>query len=325
MRVAVFRALQLGDMLCAVPALRALRARLPDARITLIGLPWATQFVERFSGYLDDFVAFPGHPDFPEQPFDAVRLPAFEREMRARGFDLAVQMHGSGRISNGVVAGFGARVAAGCSDDPLAGPCCFMPWPETGPEPLRLLALTTFLGAPSAGTHLEFPVTPEDERELADSGLAAALIPGRYLCVHPGARFLDKCWPAQRFAEIADALADAFGLTVVLTGSGKERGLAEAVANAMRHPAVNAAAPISIGAMAALMRDARLLVCNDTGVSHIAAGLRLPSVVIFSKADIARWSPLDTARHRCIWDPAAEHAATVLREAGALLAQPAAA
>jgi ADP-heptose:LPS heptosyltransferase len=72
--------------------------------------------------------------------------------------------------------------------------------------------------------------------------------------------------------------------------------------------------------MAALMRGARLLVCNDTGVSHIAAGLGLKSVVIFSKADIARWAPLDRHNHRCIWDPDAERASVVLQHARALLA-----
>ncbi|UUZ52209.1 hypothetical protein LP419_21560 [Massilia sp. H-1] len=77
----------------------------------------------------------------------------------------------------------------------------------------------------------------------------------------------------------------------MLTGSAAEAHLAADVAAAMRYPAINAAAPISIGAMAALLRHARLLVCNDTGVSHIAAGLGLPSVVVFSRDDIRRWAP----------------------------------
>jgi len=87
----------------------------------------------------------------------------------------------------------------------------------------------------------------------------------------------------------------------------------------MHHEPLDAAAPISIGAMAVLLRGARLLLCNDTGVSHIAAGLKLKSVVIFSKADIARWAPLDRLTHRCIWDPAGERAAMVLQHARALL------
>jgi ADP-heptose:LPS heptosyltransferase len=140
-----------------------------------------------------------------------------------------------------------------------------------------------------------------------------------YLCIHPGARTRDKCWPAARFAGVADALADEFGLDVVLTGSSAEADLTAAVAARMRRPAIDAALPLSIGAMAALMARARLLVCNDTGVSHIAAGLGLPSVVIFSKADISRWAPLDQQRHRCLWDPGGHKAAEVLAQARALL------
>jgi ADP-heptose:LPS heptosyltransferase len=320
--VAVFRALHLGDMLCAVPALRALRSTLPHAHITLVGLPWAGQFAERFHAYIDEFIAFPGHPLLPEQAVRHEELTTFYAGLCGKGISVALQMHGSGDISNEIVAGFGARAMAGFTrGDAIYGErTVLLPYPQNGAEPERLLGMVEKLGASAVGDHLEFPLSPDDERELQDSGVAAGLAPGNYICIHPGARQRDKCWPPQRFAEVADRLSAEFGLDVVLTGSEAEAGLASEVAAHMRSKAINAAAPISIGAMARLMKGARLLVCNDTGVSHIAAGLRLKSVVIFSKADIARWAPLDRHNHRCIWDPGAERAAVVLQHARALLA-----
>jgi len=320
-RLAIFRALQIGDMLCSVPALRAMRGALPRARITLVGLPWAVQFARRYRQYVDDFVAFPGHPAFPEQPVREHELEAFYGAMRARDFDLALQMHGSGQVSNRIVGEFGAKAVAGCVAPGSASvdPTSFMAYPEQGAEPLRLLRLAEFLGAPAMGVHPEFPLTEEDERELQDRGLAANLEPGSYLCVHPGARIRDRCWPPARFAEVADSLADEFGLKVVLTGSATEGDLTAAVAGHMRNKAIDTASPISVGAMAALMSRARLLVCNDTGVSHIAAGLRLPSVVVFGKSDMQRWAPLDQERHRCIWDPEGQRVGLALQHARSLL------
>jgi ADP-heptose:LPS heptosyltransferase len=321
--VAVFRALQLGDMLCAVPALRALRAALPGARIALIGLPSAQQFAERFRKYIDVFFAFPGHAAFPEQPVQEDRLAGFYASMQSQGFTLSLQMHGSGEVSNDIARRFRARASAGYAP-PGTAVCdqlCYFPYPDGGAEPLRLLKLVALLGAQPMGAQLEFPLTEQDWAELKRSGVGAGLVPGSYACIHPGASKRDKCWPAQCFAEVADRLALEFGLAIVLTGSATETDLANAVAGHMKTPAINAAAPISIGAMAALMSGARLLVCNDTGVSHIAAGLRLKSVVIFSKADIGRWAPLDQRLHRCLWDPDGDHAGAVLAQARHLLAR----
>lgn len=319
--LAVFRALQLGDMLCAVPALRALRAALPQARITIVGLPWAEQFARRFDCYIDDFIPFPGHPDLPEQAAQGHLLPEFYEAVRARGFDLALQMHGSGEVSNGIVHAFGPGVLAGFARQSQY-PGHFLPYPDTGPEPLRLLQLVEFLGASPVGADLEFPLHEQDAHELRQSGLHAGLAQGEYICIHPGARIRTKCWAPRLFAQVADQLARESGLTIVLTGSEKEFDLTSAVAAHMQTRAVNAAAPISIGAMAALMRGARLLVCNDTGVSHIAAGLKLPSVVIFTSTDMRRWAPLDHALHRCVRDPEGTQIETVLHEARALLAAP---
>jgi ADP-heptose:LPS heptosyltransferase len=319
--VVVFRALQLGDMLCAVPALRALRGAMPRAHIALIGLPWAQQFADRFSGYIDEFIPFPGHPLLPEQPVRHEGLARFYTSLCAREFGLAIQLHGSGDITNDIVSGFGARAIAGyCRGEPAPRDrAILLPYPETGAEPERLLRLMETLGAEPAGLDLEFPLSPEDENELDTSGVLKKLDGTDYFCIHPGARQREKCWPPQRFAEVGDRLAAEFGLTPVLTGSASEADLTAEVAAHMHRKPVDAAAPISIGAMAALMRKARLLLCNDTGVSHIAAGLKLKSVVVFSKADIARWAPLDRHSHRCIWDPDAQRASVVLQHARALL------
>jgi ADP-heptose:LPS heptosyltransferase len=319
--VVVFRPLQLGDMLCAVPALRALRSAVPRAHIALVGLPWAQQFADRFGSYIDEFIPFPGHSLLPEQPVRHEELARFYTSLCTRNFSLAIQMHGSGEVTNDIVAGFGAKAIAGfCRGEAvMRDRSVMLPYPETGTEPERLLRLMETLGAEPAGLDLEFPLSQQDEEELAASGLMKELPDAAYFCIHPGAHQRDKCWPPRQFAEVGDRLAAEFGLTPVLTGSASEADLTAEVAAHMHHTPVNAAAPISVGAMAALMRKAKLLLCNDTGVSHIAAGLKLKSVVVFSKADIARWAPLDRHSHRCIWDPAAERATVVLQHARALL------
>jgi ADP-heptose:LPS heptosyltransferase len=319
--VAVFRPLHLGDMLCAVPALRSLRRAQPHAHIALVGLPWAQQFAKRFPSYVDEFIPFPGHPLLPEQPAQHGALAHFYAGLSERHFALSIQLHGSANVSNDIVTGFGARCMAGFRRGApvMRDHTLLFSYPEFGAEPERLQFLMEQLGAPDAGSELEFPLERCDQDELHASGIDRDLATGEYLCIHPGARHRDKCWPARYFAEVGDHLADEFDLQVVLTGSDEEADLTAEVASHMHHKAIDAAAPLSIGAMAALMGGARLLLCNDTGVSHIAAGLKLKSVVVFSDADIARWAPLDRMTHRCIWDPGAERVKVVLEHARALL------
>lgn len=300
-RVAVLRALQLGDLLCAVPALRAMRAAWPGAEVVLIGLPWARAFVDRFDGYLDGFREFPGWPGLPERAPQVGRIPSFLAAIQADRFDLAIQLHGSGPFVNPLVALLGASRCAGFA---LPGgyrpdPELFCPWPEHGLEVRRLLSLVEYLGLPARGEHLEFPVRAADRRALASLDVAGGLAPGGYACVHPGASVATRRWPPDRFAAAADALATR-GLRVVLTGTAVEADLCRDVARAMRHPAIDLAGRTDLGTLAALLDGARLLVCNDTGVSHVAAGLGLPSVVVSTGDNPARWAPIDGRRHRVL-------------------------
>lgn len=294
-RIAVFRALMLGDLLCATPALRALRAGFPHAEITLVSLPWAAELVQRWSA-VDRCVAFPGFPGLPERAPDLAALPSFLARMQQARFDLAIQLHGSGQLVNPLVAAFGARHTAGFarSGDYAPEPALAAPWPDEGHEIDRLLALTDHLGLPRRGRHLDFPLGADD-LAWRDARLAA----GRYACVHPGAQLPSRRWPVERFARVADALAER-GLRVVITGSAAEAALAASLAGAMRAVPLDLTGRTTLGQLGALVQGAALVVANDTGVSHVAAALETPSVIVSCGADPHRWAPLDRTRHRVL-------------------------
>lgn len=302
-RIAVFRALQLGDLLCAVPALRALRAARPRAQILLIGLPWAAEFAARFAHYLDGFRTFPGAPGLPEADgtVDPGRVVRFLGEMQAEGLDLAIQLHGSGTITNPLVQLFGARHTAGHF---LPGayrpdPARFRQWPEQGREVSRLLGLMNHLGFPARGERPEFPIQESDRAGLRSLDTHGVLGRSPYAVLHPGASVPERRWPPARFAAIADTLV-ARGLAVVLTGTGHEARLTAEVARRMTRPAIDLAGRTRLGTLAALIESATVLVSNDTGVAHIADGLQTPSVVVGPAENHERWGPADRRLHRLL-------------------------
>lgn len=298
--ILVFRALVLGDWLCATPALRALRQAAPQARLVLCGLPWTEDLAARLP-MVDAFLPFPGHPLLPERRPEPGALERFLAETHARRADLALQLHGSGGIVNPLVAGFGARRTVGfATPGTEAGLDLAVPWPEHGHEIERCLALTDALGAPRAGLHISFPLTAGD-RAAAAALRDDAGVPARFAVLHPGSQLPSRRWAPERFAAVADALA-VRGLPVVITGSAAEAPLAAAVQAASRHAPIDLTGRTpTLWALGALVEGAALVVANDTGISHIAAALGTPSTIVASGSDVARWAPLDTQRHPVHW------------------------
>jgi ADP-heptose:LPS heptosyltransferase len=298
--ILVFRALMLGDWLCATPALRALRIAAPHASIAACGLPGTAELARRLPT-VDEFIEFPGHPELPERRPEPGALEAFVAAMQARRFDLALQLHGSGSVVNPLLARLNARASVGfTTPDTAAGLTLGVPWPEHGTEIERCLALTDAIGAAREGLGLDFPLLASD-REAAKHLLDEAGVHDRFAIVHPGSQLPSRRWPPDRFAAVADALAEQ-GLAVVVTGTANERPLASALRAAARRPLVDlcgrTATPWVLGA---LVESAALVVSNDTGVSHVAAALATPSVIVASGSEVHRWAPLDRRRHRVHW------------------------
>lgn len=305
LKIAIFRALYLGDMLCAIPAIRAIRNAYPRGHICLIGLPWQTAFASRFSSYFNDFVTFPGWPGLPEQVPDGRKIVSFLNDMQSRQFDIVFQMHGNGVLTNSLCMLWGGKVTCGLRQPGAYAPDeTHFPSSDDGEHEIRrFLKLPQCLGIPAHDTHLEFPLAEADTVVFEKIAGKTGISPGGYICLHPGARDPKRRWSVENFARVANNMS-VHGFPVVLTGSIEEKALLRRLQSLISGPVINIVETfghLTAGALAALLAHARLLVSNDTGVSHIAAALHVPSVILFSPySDFKRWRPLDTQTHLAI-------------------------
>ncbi|MFC4054908.1 glycosyltransferase family 9 protein [Actinomadura syzygii] len=272
-RVLVLRALGLGDLLTAVPALRALRRGMPGARITL-GAPAVLGPLARESGAVDDILPAVGLE---------VPLP------RAVGpLDVAVNLHGRGPRSHRLLAALapGELLAFACPD---AGYTGGPGWDPDEHEVARWCDLVTAFGFAADPADLDLP-----------EPAAASPAPGAVV-VHPGAAFAARRWPAERFAAVAAALRDG-GERVVVTGGPGETALARRVVRLAGLPeSADLSGRTPLPELAALIADARLVVCGDTGVGHLATAYRTPSVLLFGPVPPGHWGPPPRAEHHVLW------------------------
>lgn len=293
-RIAIFRALQLGDILCAMPAVRAIREFYPDAEILFIGLPHTQGLIERFGDYIDRFIVFPGYPGLPEQPFNEEDFNIFAGQMRGLELDLIFQLQGNGSVVYDFLYGLGAKRVVGFCERVKQQDENLMLYPKGLHEVDRHLALLTYLGIPHSDDDLFFPLFYHDE--MAFKALGLELKPKRYICIHPGSRGAWRQWPIGYFAAIADYCKKK-GFEVIITGSRSELPIAEKLLDVMKEMPIVLCGRTSLGAVAYLIKNAALLVANCTGVSHVAAALKTPSVIISMDGEPGRWGPKNTELH----------------------------
>ena len=281
----------LGDTVMATPTLRALRQKFPQTYIAYLGrsaplavladAPWSDATIELPAAgtgqYRRQF--FPLVQRLTRERFDCVLLLPNSFSSALLVFLAWIpQRIGYDRDGRGMFL----------TDQllPAKSNGRFVP----GPMIQYYLALAGYLGASQLDTAMELFTSDVDEtaldRLLPEWGLDSDR---EILVLHPGGGFgPSKRWPPERFARVADVLAERFDLAVAISAGPAEHDVAQAVQDSMKRPAVNLARKnISIGQLKVLLRRSRLLISNDTGPRHFAVAFGIPVVAIFGSTDPA--------------------------------------
>ncbi|MDP8987924.1 MAG: glycosyltransferase family 9 protein [Actinomycetota bacterium] len=265
----VLRALKLGDLLTAVPALRALARAYPGHHRVLAANAALASLVE-LTGAVHDVV-------------HTGELAPLAPELH--GADVAVNLHGRGPQSTALLEQTRPRriIAFGAPGCPQ--------WRPGEHERHRWCRLLSEAG---------LPADPDDFR-LAPPAREAPPVARGATVLHPGASTGARRWPAERWAAVAAAEVGS-GRPVVVTGSAVERPLAEQVAAAAGIPSCSVlAGRTDLLDLLAVVDAADRVVCGDTGVAHVATALAVPSVVVFGPTSPAEWGPPTWGPHQALW------------------------
>jgi len=294
-RLLALRALGLGDLLTAVPALRAIRAARPDHEIVLATHPRWEPLI-RLADVVDTIL--------PTSGLDPLHW-------RGPAPDAAVNLHGAGPQSHRLLAALrpDELLAFQCARAEHPGPV----WRHDEHEVQRWCRLVGqgWSCTPNpADLRLRRPALTDTDPLGSD--LAATIgpfagDPADSVVLHPGAAYPARRWPTQRFAAVA-RWAVSQGLRVRITGSADERDLARAVAiRAGLGPDTVLAGQTSVEGLAALVSDARLLVSGDTGIAHLAFAYGTASVTLYGPISPALWGPPARGPHLALWNGVASN------------------
>jgi ADP-heptose:LPS heptosyltransferase len=260
----VLRALKLGDLLVAVPALRALRRAYPEHRMILAMPAWLEPLAELVGG-IDTLLDLSGLDG--ALPLEPGRIA------------VAVNLHGNGAQSRALLDSLEPRRLI-CHRRPGEDNGQPRPgWVDRMHERHRWTRLLQEHG---------IPADPMDIRLKVPS--VPSVVPGCAV-VHVGAAFRSREWPIGRFSAVARKLA-AHSVPVIFTGSAAERPRALEAAREAGLPASSVVAgELALDAFAAAVAQAAVVVSADTGAAHLASAYGTPSVVLFGPAPVEQWGP----------------------------------
>ena len=288
----------LGDMLVATPALRALRERHRDARITFVTNAIMPQIAPE--GTLADEIIICTPEELASVAF-TMRLGRRLARVRA---DLAINLRYTSERSALLTwlsrarsrVGAGPRSWMWCYNRPLAYPRSHYN------ELFRYRDMMEAIDIPV--TDLKpFVYVSADHSSIAAETLAARqMAPGSYVCMHPGASKPYRAWLPERYAEIGRRIVQQHGSPVLVTWADHEKEIAERVVREIGAGASLAPRTPSIGHLAALFAQSMMVICNNSGAMHVAVAADAPVVALTGATELEDWAPVGD-KHRSVKSP----------------------
>ena len=270
-RILVVRTDRIGDLLLSTPVIQALRQNYPDAYIAAMVSPYAKEIVEG-NPYLDEVIIY--DKDFKHKSW--IGSMKFALRLKKKRFALALILHPTNRVHLiTFFAGIKRRVGFDKKLGFLLTDRIRHAKQEGEKHELEYtLDLIKYLGIEPQGKLPFMPIKPESEKWADDLFASESLTPqDKLLGIHPAASCPSKIWPAERFAEAADKLADKYGFKIIIFSGVKDIKLAERVENTLKHRAINLAGRTSVSQLASTLKRCRLFISNDSGPVHIASAL----------------------------------------------------
>jgi len=269
-----------GDAIMALPTLRVVRSRFPEAQITILARPYVAA-IYKHQQVCDDMI-------FVNDKSDMVD------ELRAQKFDIALLLQNAFEAAwLAWRAGIPERIGyARDGRSLLLTKAVPVPKPgEISPHEqyyyLELLRRAGWLDSLPNETFISLYVPEENRQRAADFLFSAGARQNKLrIAIGAGASYGSaKCWPPDRFAELANRLQAQSDADVILFGTPAEAAVSSAIAAGMRHPPINLTGKTSIEDLPALLSQCHLFIGNDSGAMHVAASVGLPVVAVFGPTD----------------------------------------
>jgi heptosyltransferase I len=290
-RICFIKPSALGDVVQAIPVVHAIKYRFPAASITWVINDHLAPLIEK-TGLVDDVIRFERHRLSSIHSSSRQALAQLTKSLAGYRFDLAIDLQG---LLRSAMLGLATRapVRIGLASAREGSALTYTHLAQDGPFETnaveRYWSVARLLGAGGLEKSFSLNLSTAEQAWAIDQ---LVRYPKPWLAVHPGAKWITKRFPAEKFGQAAGQWSRQTGGTVVIVGTGDDRPLAQTMKESLiGQPTLDLLGKTSLRQLAAVLDQVDRLLTNDTGPMHLAAAVGTPTVSVFTCTSPIRSGP----------------------------------